>query len=212
VNPVIKICGITRVEDAKAALAAGASYIGLIFVDSSPRRVDDHTAMTIIKAVKGRARIVGVFKDSSKKFILKKVSNLQLDMVQCHGDESPEFLDSLGVPSIKAIELKKGFKWDGPVSYAGSVEYILFDRPKGEDLPGWFDRAVKKMRSAPKNLPPFFFAGGLTPDNVAEVVRETKPYAVDVASGIEKEPGIKDASKLKSFCRAVKEEAGKCAP
>ncbi len=231
-SKAIKICGITNLVDAQAATAAGATYLGLIFVESSPRKVDHKTAQAIAQALRGKAKLVGVFKDSSSAEIAKTFTEVGLDLVQYHGCESPEQIVRLSFPAIKALTIDQQFNWDNARRYQDSVELLLLDRPKQDSSPGWLDEALSITRTAPADIPPFFFAGGLTPDNVQSVVkilidttggatskhdltgvastRISSFYGVDVASGIEREPGIKDPVKLERFCKLVREDTEKC--
>lgn len=233
--PSIKICGITRVEDAEAAVAAGASYLGLVFVDGSPRKANRDVARRIVQAVKGKAQVVGVFQDATADVILDTFATLGLDLVQYHGGESPELIKVLALPAIKAFEIDERFTWKLVAPYIGIAQKILLDRPKFSITPDWLASAIEIAAGAPDNVPPYFFAGGLTAENVRTVVRKlganvrnpsqvgappssTDPgrkiifHAVDVASGVEQAPGIKDISKLESFCQAVREEATRCEP
>lgn len=224
-SKAIKICGITNLVDAQAATAAGADYLGLIFVETSPRKIDYKTAQAIAQALRGKVKLVGVFKDSSNAEIAKTFTEVGLDLVQYHGCESPDQIVSLSLPAIKAITIDEQFNWEKVRSYEGSVELILLDRPKQDSSPEWLDRALAVSRAAPEGIPPFFFAGGLTPDNVHDVVKglagtttstasiyespgaggikRSSFYGVDVASGVEREPGIKDPIKLERFCKVV---------
>lgn len=223
-SKAIKVCGITNLTDAHAAMAAGADYLGLIFVEASPRKVDYNTARAIAQALRGKIKLVGVFKDSSSAEIAGTFTEVGLDLVQYHGCESPEQIVSLSLPAIKAITIDEHFKWATVQSYKNSVEFILLDRPKQDSSPDWFDRALAIAKAAPNDIPPYFFAGGLTPDNVQNVIRSLTTttsttsdyvspgtvgikrspfYGVDVASGIEREPGIKDPVKLERFCKGV---------
>ncbi len=211
-TPVIKICGITSVEDAVFALSAGANLIGLVFAEGSPRRVPLNSARDIAQSVKGQAKVVGVFRDSPASFVMQTFEAVNLDLVQYHGDETPEHLRELGLPAIKAIEITAEFQWDLAKRYEGVAEKLLLDRPKGLTDPGWLPEAIRIAGTAPADVPPIFFAGGLSADNVGEVVRAVRPYGVDVASGVEKAPGIKNPSEVERFCQSVREAAATCGP
>ncbi len=228
----IKICGVTNLADAEAAVSAGASYLGFIFVEASPRKVSRETATAIATALKGRAKLVGVFKDAPSKEIEEHFTAVGLDLVQYHGAESPEQVAALALPSIKALAIDERFDWANVRRYKDVVEMILLDRPKLDSSPDWLARALDIAASAPADIPDFLFAGGLTPDNVRSVVRRLtgttfnatpKPqsqavecgrivsfHGVDVATGVEKEPGLKDWSRLENFCKSVREEAERC--
>jgi phosphoribosylanthranilate isomerase len=211
VTIVIKICGITSVEDALLAVASGATLIGLVFAEGSPRAVSKAVASEIARAVRGKARVVGVFKDSEPDFVSEIFSAAALDMVQYHGAESPELLRALALPAIKAFELTSEFEWDLVRKYEGLAEMLLLDKPKGLDAPDWLASAVRVAAAAPRDIAPFLLAGGLTAENVGYVVRSVKPYGVDVASGVEMAPGVKDPIQVEKFCRAVKEASEPCA-
>lgn len=212
----IKICGITSLEDALSALEAGADYLGLIFAQTSPRRVENAAAREIIAGVEKRAKIVGVFKDQELGFVSKLAEDLALDYVQCHGKESVDYARSLPVRVIKVLELQCIESQD-PTSesidrvlktWKDFAEFALFDRPKSLGDPQWYRRAVAQLQAAAPLSMPYFFAGGLSAENVGEVVEALQPYAVDVASSVEISPGKKDVSKMNNFCKAVKRDCG----
>jgi phosphoribosylanthranilate isomerase len=196
----VKICGITRVEDARAAIAFGADLIGLNFYAPSPRSISLQRAKEIRASMNGSPRAVGVFVNASREFVTECLDALKLDMIQFHGDEPPEFLDGWPVPIIRAIRLKDGERFD-PSAYASSI-YTLLDTFH----PGLYGgtgakRPLTDLRGL--DLSRAFISGGLNPDNVREAA-ELHPYAVDVASGVESAPGIKDRDKLRRFIRNAK--------
>ncbi len=204
----IKICGITSVADAELAIAAGATHIGLIFVAGSPRCLGPERARAIADNVRGRVAVVGVFKDSPAERVVDVASAVGLDLVQYHGAESPAYIEKVDLPAIKTFELRPGFDWAEFYGTHRRVVHVLFDRPKGERSPGWLDWAVDFLLAADRRMPPLFFAGGLAPDNVARVVSRLRPFGVDVASGVEREPGAKDPDKVRAFCNTVVEASG----
>jgi phosphoribosylanthranilate isomerase len=177
----VKICGITRAEDAELAIELGAHYLGFIFVTESPRYVA-HPPST-----RGVQR-VGVFRNASRDEILRTVESARLDLVQIHGP-----IVDAGVPAIHAF--KVGDTLPDTTSHA---DYVLFDTGGGTGRT--FDWSL--LDDYPRTKP-FFLAGGLTPDNVAEAIARTRPFAVDVASGVERAPGIKDAEKMKRLFEAI---------
>jgi phosphoribosylanthranilate isomerase len=211
-NAAIKICGITSVTDARAAVECGAEYLGLIFVEQSARKVSQSLACEIAASVKGQAKLVGVFMNAPAQQIVSTFSLVGLDFAQYHGQESPAFVKSIGVPAIKVFELSDLFSWENVEHYLDCAQFFLLDRPKGLHCRDWLDSALATANAAPAHLPPYFFAGGLNPDNVGMVINRLKKpfYGIDVASGVETEPGIKDLKKLKRFCNIVQEEASKC--
>ncbi len=212
----IKICGITSLQDALAALEAGADYLGLIFAQSSPRRVEESAAKEIIAGTERRAKIVGVFKDQEIDFVSGLAQRLTLDYVQCHGKESIYYVRQIPAKAIKVLELQGLSQSDAnglEVSSAAEIwknnsAFLLFDRPKSVSDPVWYQHAVQELLAAQALSLPYFFAGGLSAENVGEVVAALHPYAVDVASSVESSPGKKDIAKMSDFCRAVKSDCG----
>lgn len=204
----IKICGITNIEDARCAVESGADFIGLIFAKQSPRAISFDAAKEIVHELDDRVSIVGVFKDNSPTEVDITVSALGLSFVQYHGSESPECCAFTDKEVIKAFELTEALTAESIGKYIGFTNYILLDRAKNtqDDIQQLLATASKVIKNH-KELPPLFFAGGLTPDNVKEVIVTLKPFAVDVASGVENEPGIKDHDKVKRFCQTVRENS-----
>jgi phosphoribosylanthranilate isomerase len=198
----IKICGITNVEDALACVDLNVDYIGLIFAESK-RQVEIATASEIVSAVSGKLKTVGVFKDQTAAEIFRVAANTGIDLLQLHGSEKPDFCSALPFPVIKALELTAdSTPYEFGMFYSST---LLIDKPKEESDPKWLDIALDKVLEWQDDLPDFFFAGGLTPSNVADVVRKLHPFGVDVASGVEASPGKKDRAKLEAFCSAVRE-------
>jgi phosphoribosylanthranilate isomerase len=218
----IKICGITSAKDALAAIDAGADFLGLIFVDASPRCVKEEAAREIIASVEGRAQMVGVFKDQDHDFVDEISQRLALDFVQCHGNETINYVRNLHTKAIKVIEIE-GLSESGDYNanpldesrkWADGAKYLLIDRPKALKDELWYRNAARQIfRQLPLSLP-YFFAGGLNAENVGWVVNTLRPFAVDVASSVESAPGVKDAAKMKDFCNAVRNIEGEtsCAP
>jgi phosphoribosylanthranilate isomerase len=204
----IKVCGVTRTEDARAAVACGASYIGLIFAPESPRKINVEIAQAICSEIKGAAFLVGVFKNSTLEQVRSTVAALPLDFVQFHGQETPDFCAAFSLPVIKTIEFDHVFEDKEELlnrinRYKDQVQYFLFDKPKGSHETAWLSRVVTFISEISNELPEYFFAGGLNADNVKSVLESITPYAVDVASGIESTLGIKDFDQLKLFCLNV---------
>lgn len=217
----IKICGITCNADAHEAIADGAKFIGLIFADRSPRKISEEKACDIIAQFKGSAQFVGIFEDAALDLINEFAARLTLDLVQCHGAESPEYCSRIRVPVIKAFVLHNTWydnaRFDSPQRkqqqhelfefvelFKHSVKYFLFDRPKKFPQEEWLPYAVDVLKEANGFLPEYFFAGGLTERNVGKVIEELRPFGVDVASGVEKSPGVKDHAKIALFCETVR--------
>ena len=195
----VKICGITRVEDAHAAIAAGADIIGLNFHAKSPRYIDIERAREIRAAVGARATVIGVFVNAERAYIDQRLQLAELDMIQFSGDEDGAAIAGWPVPSIVARRLKPG-EVSSVTTPRG--DYVLFDAFDAKLHGGTGIRiALEQLRAF--DLSRAFVAGGLNPDNVAEVAA-LKPYAVDCASGVESAPGVKDHEKLRSFVNNAK--------
>ena len=202
----VKICGITNLQDAKDAVQSGAHYLGFIFAEESPRYIAPEVAMPIIRELSGQVRTVGVFRNGSLEFVEHIVRRAGVDFVQLHGSESPDFCRAVQLPIIKVVEIENKMSVDELAkkiaSYSGCAQHLLFDRPKDYPLASWLEAAVKHLR-AQSGLSDYFFAGGLTAQNVGVVLEQIKPFAVDVASGTECAPGKKDRDKMIQFCSAV---------
>ena len=199
----IKICGITRVEDALAAAHSGADAIGLVFHEKSPRYVTVQQAARLARALPPFVTVVGLFVDVSADYVRAVLDEVPLDVLQFHGGEEPEFCASFNLPYIKAIRVREGMDLVQCASrYAGAQGMLLDAWVEG--VPGGtgatFDWAL-----IPHDLPlPVILSGGLNPGNVAEGIRVVRPYAVDVSSGVEAAKGIKDAAKIAAFINEVK--------
>jgi phosphoribosylanthranilate isomerase len=203
-SPQIKICGLTRVDEAEGCADLGADAVGLVFFPKSPRHVTDEQALAISKAVSGASKTVGVFVNASYDQILLKVEACRLSAVQLHGQESPELVRRLGDTGLLVI---KALFVDGTPPPTDADLFgagpFLVECSKGP-LPGgnamaWDWAAVKEFGSAH----PLILAGGLTPDNAGEAVAGALPLAVDVSSGVESSPGRKDLKKVTRFIDAV---------
>ena len=204
-STLIKICGITSVEDAIASIEAGADYLGLIFVASSPRTIALATARKITREVRNRATIVGVFQNAPSTLIHKYAGDLGLDLIQLHGNESPEACFQMPRPVIKAITTQGFPKMDSISKYLPDTKHnihsLLLDFPKSAAKEGWTNySAASELRHLRH-----FIAGRITPETVTEIVTRFQPDGIDVASGVESQPGIKDRKKLLDFCQAVRD-------
>ncbi|MBU2591423.1 MAG: phosphoribosylanthranilate isomerase [Nitrospinota bacterium] len=198
----IKICGITNLADAEAAIEFGADALGFIFYSKSPRCIDTIKAKEIIASLPPFITTVGVFVNHDKTFIDKIVKECGLGVVQLHGNETADFCSSIEKKVIKGVRIKSAADLTHLAGY--KVDAILIDSCRREDYtlptsPFDWDLAIKV-----KSLGRIILAGGLNEDNVAEAIKRVAPYAVDVCSGIEKEPGKKNIDKMKKFIQEVR--------
>ncbi len=205
--PAIKICGINTAAALDAAIEARADYIGLVFFAKSPRNVSLAEAAALGARAAGRAKVVGLFVDANAAFIAEAASAARLDVIQLHGQETPETVArvraALGLPVWKALSVASRDDVARAQAYVGAADLLLFDAkpPKGADLPGGLGLVFDwSLLSAHRSALPWGLAGGLSPDNVAEAVRSTGAELVDVSSGVESGPGVKDAGRIRTFC------------
>lgn len=207
-KPLIKICGITNLDDAKAAVEAGADMLGLIFVESSPRQIHIAEAKKVSAELRGAVKLVGVLVDAKPLKMLAFHELLGLDYIQCHGSESVKSYEEVK-PVIKAIAINGDNSWQSDVvTHRKSAELLLFDKPKSLKDDRWLNQALDTL-SATTDMPDFLFAGGLTPDNVEATFKRLRAIpgfkGIDVASGVEASPGKKDHDKMYTFCRKIRE-------
>jgi phosphoribosylanthranilate isomerase len=198
----VKICGLTRPEDAAHAAEYGVDAIGLVFYAKSPRAVDAKTACEVIEALPPFVTTVGLFVDPTPQEVATILHRVPLDLLQFHGNESPEECGIYKKPFIKAIRMKPGIDLLAESKRYAKARGILLDTYHPE-LPGGTGEKFN-WKLIPKNIEkPLILAGGLTADNVWQVISAVKPFAVDVSSGVEIEKGIKDAAKMAAFMRSV---------
>ena len=196
-----KICGLTNAEDALNAAELGADYTGFIFYSKSPRYVTAEQASSIIKMLPESTKAVGVFVNQSLTEIEEVLKVCDLSLVQLHGEESPEFASKVPSPVIKAFRVKGEESLEGVNDY--DVFAYLLDSYNG-DLYGGTGKMFDLSLLAKKHFnKPVFLSGGLTTENVCSAIKEVQPYAVDVCSGTESEPGKKDHNKLTAFVAAI---------
>ena len=199
----VKICGITRVEDALAAAAAGADAIGLVFYAKSPRAVDIEQARAILAALPPFVTTVGLFVDAERSELERILASVPLDLLQFHGDESVQQCEAFGRPYIKALRVKAGDDIAAQVARYPSAQGILLDAYV-EGVPGGTGEAFDWSLIPQALSKPLILAGGLRPDSVAEAVSRVRPYAVDVSGGVEASKGVKDVEKVGAFIRAAR--------
>jgi phosphoribosylanthranilate isomerase len=200
----IKICGITRSEDALAAVTAGADAIGLVFYPPSPRNVSIDQAATIAADLPPFVTTVGLFVNADADWISQVVREVGIDLIQFHGDECADYCASHGRPWIRALRMKEGLNLGEQMTVFANARGVLLDayRP---GIPGGTGETFDWSRIPATLTQPIILAGGLRPDNVADAVRQVKPYAVDVSGGVESSPGIKDADKMHRFVAQVRQ-------
>jgi phosphoribosylanthranilate isomerase len=204
----IKICGITRPEDALVACEYGANALGFIFVPSSPRYVSPAAAGRIIAGLPPFVAPVGVFVNETRDRINETIASSGIRVIQLHGEETAEEAASYAVPVIKGFRVREGFDVESLDAYP--VSAFLLDSHSGHMHGGTgktFDWSIAVGANQSRRI---ILGGGLTPQNVAEAVTRVRPYAVDVSSGVEVSPGIKDVRRIKEFiqnARAAAEEA-----
>ena len=202
-STAVKICGITRIEDADAAARCGAHAIGLVFHEPSPRHVSVAQAAAIVCSLPPFVMPVGLFVDAPAQRVRDTLARVPLPLLQFHGDEPPEYCASFGVAYLKAVRV------------AANVDLVEYARTYREAKGLLLDAYVAGVhggtgtafdwRLIPAQLPlPVVLSGGLTPDNVAQAVRTVRPRAVDVSSGVEAAKGIKDHGKIAAFIAGVR--------
>jgi phosphoribosylanthranilate isomerase len=198
----VKICGITRPEDARCAVELGADAIGLVFYEPSPRAVTLVQAHQMVNVLPPFITKVGLFVDASERTIRGILKSIPLDLLQFHGDERAEDCAHYGRPYIKAFRVHAGIdiaKLAEPYREASGILLDAFVAGKHGGTGRVFDWAL-----VPRDLPkPIILAGGLTPDNVAAAIAAVRPYAVDVSGGVEVRKGIKDPDKMRAFMKSV---------
>jgi phosphoribosylanthranilate isomerase len=199
----IKICGITRAEDGLAAAHGGADAIGLVFYQRSPRYVSIAQTKQVTDALPPFVTVVGLFVNAEVSFVREILANVPLDMLQFHGDETPEYCAQFNRPYFKAIRVKAGVDLIQCASDFRGAKALLLDAHV-EGIPGGTGTAFD-WKLIPQKLPmPVILSGGLDAKNVAAAIKQVRPYAVDVSSGVEASKGIKDAEKIAAFINEVK--------
>ena len=200
----IKICGLTREEDALLCAEEGADFVGFIFVPSTPRFVEPEKAAAIANKLKEREtrpKIVGVFRDASKEYIREIQTLVGFDLVQLHGNETDDDLRDLGIASIKTLRVSEQLPDTERCTHAAWLLFDTFDERRVGGTGRRFDWSLLKSYDRAK---PFFLSGGITPDNVAAAISLVRPDAIDLSSGVEVEPGIKDHDKVRRLFERVR--------
>ena|SRR5215813_13511217 len=200
---IVKICGITNLPDALQATEAGADALGFVFYASSPRKTTIEAAAPIAKAIPAHVVKVGVFVDAEDEFVYRAIAECHLNLLQFHGEETPEYCRQFGLMSMKAFRMRDTESLARLRAYpteAWLLDAYSPEKPGGTGMRFNWDLAIE----AQKLGRPIFLAGGLTPENVGDAVQRVHPYGVDVSSGTEAEPGKKDHAKVKAFISAAK--------
>lgn len=198
-----KICGITRVDDALVAARAGADAIGLVFYKPSPRAVDIQQARQIVAALPPFITVVGLFVNASRCEVNETLDAVRLDVLQFHGDETPEQCEGYNRPYLKALRVRP----DDDIAalceqYVGATALLLDAYVEG--VPGGTGVAFDWSLIPSQLTKPIILAGGLTPENVSEAIEQVRPYGVDVSGGVELSKGVKDARRVERFVKAVR--------
>jgi phosphoribosylanthranilate isomerase len=215
----IKICGMKTAEAIDAAVKGGATHVGFIFFDKSPRNVDVDTALMLAaRAHEGGAKAVAVTVDADKRELDNIVASVKPDLLQLHGSETPERVSEIkaryGLPVMKVLTINEATDLARVIPYLGIADRFMFDAkpPKGSELPGGngvaFDWHI--LAKLDGNVD-YMLSGGLDADNVGEALAVSGAKAVDVSSGVESKPGVKDTKKIAAFLKATRtaDEAGK---
>ena len=202
----IKICGITRTEDADAAAALGVDAIGLVFYPDSPRAVAPERVTQILANCAGKMQVFALFVDPHRDQVEAALRSGPVTHLQFHGSESPEFCDSFGMPYMKAFRVRSAKATLAESKNYASAQQILLDSylknvPGGTGKTFDWAHAAKIVQGTAQRV---VLAGGLHPYNVVEAVSQVRPFGVDISSGVEAAPGIKDLEKLQQFVEGVR--------
>ena len=202
----IKICGITREEDALFCADQGADFTGFIFVPSTPRYVEPEKAAAIAAKVREREtrpKMVGVFRDASNDYIREIHNLVGFDVVQLHGSESDDAIRELGIPAIKTLRVAETL----PDTHAApNAAWLLFDTFDERRSGGTGRRFDWSLLATYERSKPFFLSGGIDPENVVAAISLVRPDAIDLSSGVESAPGVKDHEKIARLFERVRRE------
>jgi phosphoribosylanthranilate isomerase len=208
----VKICGLSTPETVEASIAAGADFIGLNFYPPSPRYVSLEQASKLADLARGRVKIVALVVDADDALLREIVARVDPDFVQAHGSETPQRISEIAwltvKPVIKAIRVRDAADIAAAADYAAVAAFILYDSRAPETLatalPGGTGHAFDWTLLGGEKRPAFMLAGGLTTANVAEAIRTTGAPIVDLSSGVESAPGVKDPAMIRNFIEAVR--------
>jgi len=199
----VKICGITRIEDALNAVHLGVDALGFVFCAKSPRNIDVKQAQAICCVLPGFVTSVALFLNPQEKLVKQVLTEVDVDLLQFHGTESAEFCESFGKPYIKALGIEGVDDIEALFGQYASARSVLLDSHGAGKVGGTGE--VFDWTSIPEKLrSKIILAGGLKPENVAEAIKQVRPYAVDLSSGVESVPGIKDSNLMARLMSEVK--------
>lgn len=199
----IKICGITRAEDARSAVECGVDAIGLVFYPPSPRAVTAEQAAEIVRELPPFVSVVSLFVDEPWDVVQRTLSVVPVDVIQFHGDEDGDYCSSFARPYVKAVRMKAGTDLAAVASEHPATRALLLDSWQ-DGVPGGTGQTFDWQQARQAVGRPLVLAGGLNADNVADGMATVAPAAVDVSGGVESSPGIKDADKIRQFVMAVR--------
>src|SRR5882724_251150 len=212
---LVKICGLSTPETLDVALTAGADMVGFAFFPPSPRNISLEAARALGLRVKDRAKTVALVVDADDALLEQIIGALKPDMLQLHGHETPQRVaairESFGVPVMKVLAIETKADLAAIAPYAGVADRLLFDAlpPRDATRPGGLGKPFDWHLLEGLDLPvPYMLSGGLDPDNVAEALHITRAPGVDVSSGVESAPGVKDPEKIRAFIRAARASLG----
>jgi phosphoribosylanthranilate isomerase len=197
----VKICGMTRRQDADFAAKSGADAIGLVFYPPSPRAVSIAQARDVVADLAPFVSVVALFVDPTPELVLECLEALPIDIIQFHGDEPAMFCEQFGKPYIKAIRMKPGTELSALTEHYASAKALLLDAYQ-PGVPGGTGQTFDWSMIADVDMP-LILAGGLNADNVKQAIQQVRPFAVDVSGGVESEKGIKSHEKISAFMREV---------
>jgi len=210
----VKICGITTPDAAAAAVAAGAAYGGVVFHPKSPRNLDIEQAATLARLMRGKLKLVTLLADPSDEQLAAVTAQLAPDFLQLHGAESARRVAyvraKFNTPIIKALPVAEAADLAAAAEYENVADLLMFDAkaPKGAERPGGHGAAFDwQILAGRRFAKPWFLAGGLDPDNVARAIELSGAQMVDVSSGVESAPGVKDPARIQSFVNATRHPA-----
>jgi phosphoribosylanthranilate isomerase len=199
----VKICGITNLSDAQVAVGAGADALGFNFYEKSPRYLSPSTAAEISRALPPFVLRVGVFVNPAEELVRRAIGECGLNLLQFHGDEPPEFCTQFGLMSMKAFRVRDTGSLKELPKY--QTDAWLLDAYASDTFGGTGEKFNWRLAAeVPRPGKPVFLAGGLTPENVAEAIRQVQPFGVDVSSGVESSPGRKDHGQVRAFIKSAK--------